>query len=187
MDPHWLPSSCIPQEVPVGPCRPDSPPFAWTRSCDIFSLGATIWNLINLKTPPESLTSSDQLDDLPAFYSPDLRRLVLKCFAVDASVRPTAIDILDECIHHGFWNQTFVSPYGTLISSNFHTALQQSWRNCIEQLKLPRQSTTSIHDAPYLLDDTLSLMKLGQQETYGRFSIFIAGGFERKLLYYSVE
>jgi len=135
---------------------------------------------MSLKTPPERLTNSDELEELPDIYSPDLRTLVLKCFAVDPSVRPTAIDILDECIRRGHWNETFVSPYGTLISLNFHTALQQSWRNCVEQLELPRQSTTIIHDTPYFLDDTLSLMKLGQQEMYGRFSIFIAGEFEWK-------
>jgi len=133
---------------------------------------------MSLKTPLESLTNSDQLKELPAIYSPDLRTLVLKCFAVDASVRPTAIDILDECIHRGYWNETLVSPYGTLVSSDFHTALQQSWRDCVEQLELPRQSMTSIYETPYLLDNTLTLMKLGQQEKYGRLSIFIASEFE---------
>ena len=133
---------------------------------------------MSLKIPPESLPNDNELEELPAIYSPDLRKLVLKCFTANASTRPTAIDILDECIHRGYWKDTFVSPYGTLISPNFYTALQQSWRNCIEQLKLSTQSRVSICDTPYLLDDTLSLMKLGQQENYGRFSIFIAGKFE---------
>ena len=124
---------------------------------------------MSLKTPPESLTNSGQLEELPAIYSPGLRTLVLKCFAIDASVRPTAINILDESL---------VSPYGTLVSSDFHRALQQSWRNCVEQLELPRQSMTSIYVTPYLLDNTLTLMKLDQQEKYGRLSIFIASEFE---------
>jgi serine/threonine protein kinase len=164
------------QEVPLAR-RPDSHPFKWTTSCDIFSLGATLWNLMSLQTPPDRLSECDSLPELPTCYSPELRNLVLKCYAVNQSSRPKAVEILDECIQRGYWNETLVSPYGTIVSSNFHTALQQSWHDCLEQLNLPRKSTALVNQAPALVDDTLNLMKLGQSEKYGRFSIFIAGEF----------
>ena len=130
---------------------------------------------MSLQNPPDSLPDYAALPELPASYSPELRNLVLKCYTVNKSARPTAVDILDECIQHGFWNETFVSPYGTLISANFHEALLQSWWDCLDQLDLPRKNTTFVRQTPALVDDTLRFMKLDQQDKYGKFSIFIAG------------
>ncbi|SPJ80264.1 uncharacterized protein FTOL_08656 [Fusarium torulosum] len=171
-------------EIPQGSCRPDNPPFEWTTSCDIFSLGATAWSLMSLQTPPNSFRDCGLLPELPISYSPELRNLVLQCSARDQSARPTAVDILDECIQRGYWNETLVSPYGTIISSNFHTALQQSWRDCLEQLNLVRKSKTLVNQAPALVDDILAFMKLDQQDKYGKFAIFIAGAyFMRNFVY----
>ena len=95
---------------------------------------------MSLQTPPRSLPDCDSLPELPTMYSQELRDLVLKCYHIDQLARPTAIDILDTCIRRGYWNETLVSPYGTLVSSNFHSNLQQSWNDCLRQLNISNSS-----------------------------------------------
>jgi hypothetical protein len=133
---------------------------------------------MSLQTPPSSLNGCNSLPELPTSYSRELRELVLECCIVDQSVRrrPTAVDILDKCIQRGYWNETLVSPYGTIVSFNFQTALQQSWHDCLCQLNLlSGQSSTLVNQTPAIVDNSLSFMKLDQEDKYGRFSIFIAG------------
>jgi serine/threonine protein kinase len=88
----------VTQEVPRGPSRPDSEHFQWTTSCDIFSLGATVWNIMSLASPPDILTATSMLPSLPSHYSNDLRQLVMQCYSVDSNSRPTATDILSACL-----------------------------------------------------------------------------------------
>ena len=130
---------------------------------------------MSLQPPPDGFGDNDTLPELPLHYSSDLRKLVLRCYSKTQNDRPTAIDILDSCLQKGYWHQTLVGPYGTLISSDFDAAMQQSWRQCLQQLGLPIRSKKEAENPPALVDDVLAFTKLEQRDKYGEFALFIAG------------
>jgi hypothetical protein len=129
---------------------------------------------MTLQNPPDNLNYCTAIPALPESYSPELRKLVLECYNVNASARPTAINLLNACIQRGFWKESCVSPYGTLIASDFDSVLKESWHNCLYKIN---HSVMDIALTPYpqrLLDDTVKIMELADGR-YGELAIFIAG------------
>jgi hypothetical protein len=149
----------------------------------MFSLGATIWNVMTLQTPPDAFDEATALSELPTHYSDELRNIVLRCFGTVPNLRPTALDVLDQCIERHIWKDTLVGPYGTLVSTDFDDALEWSWSQCRVQLKATVY-TVPLKDerVPALLDEMASIMKLDQQEEYGELAVFIAGEFVCRLV-----
>jgi hypothetical protein len=130
---------------------------------------------MTLQSPPESLLHCHVVPELPDTYSPELRKLVLECYTVDASTRPTAIKLLDACIQRGSWKDSCVSPYGYLIASDFDATLKETWRDCLDKMSYSVKNITSTTRAPGLLDDSFKIMELAQPDRYGKLAIFIAG------------
>jgi serine/threonine protein kinase len=168
----------MPQEVPQELGRPDSPPFDWTTNCDIFSLGATLWHLMSLHGPPESVQEAEIQPPLPLQYSRDLRDLITMCCSFNDLERPTAIDVLTACIKRAYWEETFVGPYGLPIAFGFTKNLWGSLQQCrigtMSNLEpkiapLPRPSS-------FLQDLGLLFRAAGEP-----LSIFVAGKLHKSI------
>jgi hypothetical protein len=170
----------MPQEVPQELGRPDSSPFDWTTNCDIFSLGATLWHLMSLHGPPESVQETKIKPPLPLNYSQDLRDLIAMCCSFNDFARPTAIDVLTVCIERAYWDETFVGPYGLPISFAFTKTLWDSLQQC----RIGTMSNLAPAIAPFprpssFLQD-LGLLFRGAVEP---LSIIVAGKLYQSIAY----
>ncbi|KAF2123131.1 kinase-like domain-containing protein [Lophiotrema nucula] len=164
-------------EVPIAPHRPGEAEFRWTGSCDIYSMGATLWSLMTLRPPPEDTTNIDW--ELPSVYSWELRNLISQCHAYDPASRPTAVDLLDACIHRAYWNETYVSPYGILIRPDFQCTIQRSWNEVLRQLRMGRETVNTVkHTESVVSDNFAALMK---KPSGNSLSIFIAGAYQHHI------
>lgn len=119
--------------MPLEPAQPGSKPYNWHPSCDIFSLGATIRHLMTLNPPDFPGPAANQ--PFPAQYSQGLQHIVNLCLDDEPSKRPTAIDILDACISHCYWEDTWISPYGVPIGPWFTKRIRASWNDCVRALR----------------------------------------------------
>lgn len=161
------------QEVPHLPSRPDSDGFEWTTSCDIFSVGATVWNLMTLQSPPDLFASPTSFGDLPHCYSAPLQELVHACLSTKSCDRPTALHIVTACITRGCWNDTYVSPYGVLIGSYFHAKVVRSWNRTLRRLNHPNIPLAQDRQLPEMFDDTAKLQDLLGPGKQGHMAKFI--------------
>lgn len=130
---------------------------------------------MTLENPPDSLVYCETLPELPLSYSTELRDLVLQCYTINKSARPKAAELLNACIQHSIWKESCVSPYGTLIASDFDVVLKESWDDCMRAIKLRLNDKPIASQAPCLLEDTLKIMQLEGPGREGKLAIFIAG------------
>jgi hypothetical protein len=163
------------QEVPSHPRRPYEKEFVWSTACDIYSLGATVAHLMSLKMPTVCQGDPEYLRSLPDQYSSALRGLVSRCCSLDVSERPASFEILDAYISRASWARTYVTPYGSLISSNFSPQIDMSWQECLKVVCPDFTSSVKESGPEKLIPRALDILALSSRAGESALPMLIAG------------
>ncbi|KAL9004438.1 MAG: hypothetical protein Q9188_002737 [Gyalolechia gomerana] len=83
------------QYQPPEIARANSSGINWTKKCDIFSLGCTLYAMCTWEAPFSwRMEESGEFDAIPVTYSERLRKCIASCLSFRSEERPDAFDLL---------------------------------------------------------------------------------------------
>ncbi|KAI9758162.1 MAG: hypothetical protein M4579_003136 [Chaenotheca gracillima] len=155
--------------------RSKSSGIRWTKKCDVFSLGCTLYALCTYKPPYEwhMGTDEDSFDPIPDRYSQTLNKCIAKCLSSDSGDRPDAFELYERAKKHVSFRfhgskdsipiarVKLEQPEGVILTSDLQEITEQDERPSVnvnvKSKELSRQSNAANHSSASINNSMFSI------------------------------